>query len=80
MNTAFFLLKASQPCTDWVELTVDNKQSKRKCGYNPEEHKYVGKEVKINFRSDARHQEMGFWINFASMQNIFIGFLSKGLT
>ena len=71
MNTAFFLLKASQPCKDWVEIGVDNKPTKRACGYNPEETKYEGRDIKINFRSDGRHQEMGFWINFASKLWLF---------
>ena len=64
INTAFLLVKNNEPCRDWLSLKVDSAPEVRRCGYVRHSGQLVGNKVLINFRSDKREREMGFWIYF----------------
>ena len=65
IDTAFFLLKSSRPCRDWLRISVDNDVETTKCGYIPEQKRFIGHNVNINFVSDKYDTEMGFWLRFS---------------
>ena len=69
LTSVFFLLKASQPCRDWLGVrTGDHSTSDVskhwgiRCGYNPNDSVFRGSRIELRFQSDSRHQEMGFWM------------------
>ena len=68
IDSAFFLLKSSRPCRDWLRITADNDET-TKCGYVPEQKRFLGQEVTINFKSDAHDTEMGFWLRFSGTRH-----------
>lgn len=65
LSSALFILKAGQPCTDWLKVEVDGVARATMCGYIASERFFTGRDMKINFRSDYSGQEMGFWMTFA---------------
>ena len=64
LDSPFFLLKAGTPCQDWVQITTETGQA-TKCGYIPEQRPVVGQHLTVNFHSDKRNTEMGFWFKFS---------------
>lgn len=76
LSSAFFLLRFSEPCRDWLSIRSDGETqqkpdteagggSKRRCGYLPHMEPVTGRNIVINFHSDASDQDMGFWMHFA---------------
>ena len=44
---------------------MDNDDETTKCGYIPEQKRFIGHNVNINFVSDKYDTEMGFWLRFS---------------
>ena len=65
LKSVFFLLKATRPCTDWVSVKTDNTHWGVRCGYNPKESLFKGKNIEVKFKTDDQNQEMGFWMKLS---------------
>ena len=64
LRSVFFLLKASQPCRDWLGVRTDSKHWGIRCGYNPKDSVFsADRSLEMKFRSDSHNQEMGFWMS-----------------
>jgi hypothetical protein len=69
--SAFFLLRSSAPCKDWLSIGLDDSQEVRRCGYVPQQGPYESSRIRLNFNSDKSSQDMGFWLPFHSKYNRF---------
>ena len=68
IGTAFLLVKSNEPCRDWLSLTVDSAPEVKRCGFIPHSERVTGNAAIVNFRSDRREREMGFWLYFRGKQ------------
>ena len=64
IGTTFLLVKSNEPCRDWLSLRVDSAPEVRRCGFIPQSEHVTGNTAIVNFRSDGREREMGFWLYF----------------
>ena len=69
IGTTFLLVKSNEPCRDWLSLRVDSAPEVRRCGFIPQSEHVTGNTAIVNFRSDGREREMGFWLYFRGTQH-----------
>jgi len=72
IGTAFLLVKNNEPCRDWLSLRVDSGPEVRRCGFIPRSEHVTGNTAIVNFRSDKREREMGFWLYFRGKQQVVL--------
>lgn len=66
LQSAFFLLKSSVPCKDWLRIGLEGRGQANRCGYVPDQGPYMSRHISLHFHSDNSAQDMGFWMPFKS--------------